>query len=109
MSNRIRQLREESHMTQVRLGMELDVTQETISAYENERHYPSFPQLVKLSSLFDASIDYIMGLSNVRYPTPLNNIDDNLLKLIGVSRLLTEKQIELVFAYIQGMMDMSNN
>ena len=32
MQNRIKQLREENHMTQVRLGIELEVSQETISA-----------------------------------------------------------------------------
>ena len=70
MENRIRQLREELHMTQVRLSIELEVSQETVSAYENQKHYPSFVQLVKLSNLFHASIDYIMGLSQVRSPSP---------------------------------------
>ena len=42
MSNRIKQLREELRMTQVRLSIELEVSQETVSAYENQKHYPSF-------------------------------------------------------------------
>ena len=59
MENRIRELREGKRMTQVRLSIELGVSQETVSAYENQRHYPSFTQLVKMSELFHASIDYI--------------------------------------------------
>ena len=39
--NRIRELREEKHITQVRLSTELGVAQETISAYEQGRHLPS--------------------------------------------------------------------
>ena len=40
--NRIRELREEKHITQVRLSTELGVAQETISAYEQGRHLPAF-------------------------------------------------------------------
>ena len=36
MENRIRQLREERHMTQVRLSVELGVSQETVSSYERQ-------------------------------------------------------------------------
>ena len=50
--NRIKELRAESHMTQVRLAIELEVSQETVSAYEKEKHFPSFSQLVRLSKLF---------------------------------------------------------
>ena len=39
--NRIRQLRKEKNITQVRLSIELEVSQETISAYEKEKHFPS--------------------------------------------------------------------
>lgn len=106
MENRIRELREEKHMTQVRLSIELEVSQETVSAYENQRHYPSFTQLVKMSDLFHASIDYIMGRSDVRNPVLLdgNNRKDRLANLI---RQLSPHQIELVLAYVQGLLDMS--
>lgn len=49
--NRIRELREEKHITQVRLSTELGVAQETISAYEQGRHLPSVSSLMKLSSM----------------------------------------------------------
>jgi len=102
--NRIKELRAESHMTQVRLAIELEVSQETISAYEKEKHYPSFSQLVRLSKLFHASIDYIMGLSDVRNPSsPVINAD--LQKLISRCMHLDRRQVELVTAYIQGLVD----
>lgn len=104
MQNRIRQLREENHMTQVRLGIELEVSQETISAYEKQKHYPSFAQLLRLAALFHASIDYIMGLSDVRTPTnPVASGD--LEKLMALGQRMDEKQLELVLAYAQGMLD----
>lgn len=77
MANRIKQLRGENRMTQVQLSMELDVSQETVSAYEKEKHYPSFVQLCKMSELFHVSIDYLMGRSDVR--TPVEFIEDETL------------------------------
>lgn len=106
MPNRIRQLREELHMTQVRLSIELEVSQETVSAYENQKHYPSFLQLSKMSALFHASIDYIMGLSDVRSPMQ-ENPDAGLSRLIARLSRLTGQQVELVSAYTQGLLDMA--
>lgn len=106
MANRICALRQEYHMTQVRLSMELEVSQETVSAYEKEKHYPSFAQLVKLSTLFHASIDYIMGLSDIRNPVSLTE-DEAFSRLIGLEKHLTARQLELVLAYVQGLLDMA--
>lgn len=47
--NRIRELREEKGMTQLRLSIELGVTQETVSAYENEKHFPTVQILLKVN------------------------------------------------------------
>ena len=104
MANRIRQLREENRMTQVRLSIELEVSQETVSAYEKEKHYPSFAQLCKMSELFHVSIDYLMGLSDIRAPVKIIE-DETLSRLIAVGKTLTKEQEELVLAYIQGMTD----
>ncbi len=104
MENQIRQLREEFHMTQVRLSIELGVSQETVSAYENQKHYPSFLQLQKMSSIFHASIDYIMGLSEVRSPAPPRETG-GLSALVDLGRQLTPRQLELALAYMRGMLD----
>lgn len=56
MANRIRELREEVHMTQIRLSTELEVSQETVSAYETGRHYPSFMALVRMSHIFTPAL-----------------------------------------------------
>ena len=66
--NNIRSLRKEKHISQTRLSTELEVSQETISAYENGKHYPSAKSLIKLRDLVGVSIDYILGLTDQRYP-----------------------------------------
>lgn len=104
MANRIKELRNEFHMTQVRLAIELEVSQETVSAYEKEKHYPSFTQLLRLSTLFHASIDYIMGLSDVRNPMAPGN-SSGLEMLTALARRMTRQQLEVVIAYAQGILD----
>lgn len=104
MQNRIKQLRSEAHMTQVRLAIELEVSQETVSAYEKQKHYPSFSQLLRLSKLFHASIDYIMGLSDVRNPVGTNE-NNQLTHLTALAKQLSVQQLELVIAYTQGLID----
>ena len=46
--NRIKELREEKKITQVRLSIELEVSQETISAYEKGKYSPSVKSLIRL-------------------------------------------------------------
>ncbi len=106
MANRIKELRKEIHMTQVRLSIELEVSQETISAYERQKHYPSFLQLLKMSELFHASIDYIMGLSPVRNPVS-DSEKQRLTQLTELAGCLNKHQLELAMAYMQGMLDHS--
>ena len=65
--NRIKELREQKKITQVRLSIELEVSQETISAYEMGKYYPSAKSLIKLRQIFGVPIDYILGLSDNQY------------------------------------------
>ena len=102
--NRIRELREERKMTQVRLSIELEISQETVSAYEREAHYPSYESLVKMRSIFHASIDYILGLSDIRNPVRPTDFTHSELLLIENYRILSEQKRDLLFAYLQGML-----
>lgn len=102
MSNRIRELREGRRMSQVRLSIELEVSQETVSAYESGKHYPSYTMLVKLSNLFGVSIDYLMGRSDTASPsTPGLTSDER--KLLADYRALAPLGQAKAAAYIQGL------
>ena len=103
--NRIRELREEKHITQVRLSTELGVAQETISAYEQGRHLPSVSSLMKLSSILDASMDYIMMKSNVRNMIQVQSLSDNETRLLGYYKKLNASGKEKALTYIEGLND----
>lgn len=101
--NRIKQLREEIGMTQVRLSIELEVAQETISAYEHGKHYPSVSSLIRLMKIFNASIDYIMGFSDVR--NPIKTLEEDEQMILSYYKSLPAQKKELVTAYLKGLSD----
>lgn len=107
MTNRIKELRKEKRITQVQLSIELGVTQETVSAYEHNRHLPSVSALIKMSQIFDASMDYIIGLSDIRHPHMENelNTTPQYSSLTYCYRRLGSKNKAKLLAYAQGLMD----
>ncbi len=92
--NRIKLLREEHDMSQKELSIRLGVSEGSISLYETENRKPSYEILIKLSEIFNCSIDYIVGKSDTRN---INEIDPDKIK-IGLSAKdytgITDKQIE---------------
>lgn len=72
--NRIKQLREENNWTQLELSKKMNCAMSSIAMYENGTRKPSMEVLIKLSEIFDCSIDYILGKSDIRNPEELKNI-----------------------------------
>lgn len=106
--NNIKELREKKDIYQLKLAMELGLSQETISSYERFKIVPSTEQLIKLATFFNTNIDYI--LCRTKYDLPIdslkpNNISDREFQLLTkISKLPIEDQIK-VEAYIDGLSD----
>lgn len=64
--NRIKQLRDEYKMTQLQLAQKMNKTQQTISLYENGTNEPDLDGYILLSKLFNCSVEYIAGKSDIR-------------------------------------------
>lgn len=106
MANRIRELREARKMSQVRLSIELEVSQETISSYESGKHYPSYATLEKMSDIFGVSIDYLMGRSEATEGRGVGlSIDER--ELIDCYRSLDALHRAKAEAYLQGISDIN--
>ena len=73
MKFRLKSLREECGMTQQELADKLFLTQKTINSYERGRTQPNMETLCKLADIFDTSIDYLLGITDVRYSYALAN------------------------------------
>ena len=66
MCHRIRDLREDSDITQKQMAKILNCSQQVYSNYElGQRDIPT-DILIKLALHYDVSIDYILGISNDR-------------------------------------------
>ena len=65
---RIAQLRREKGISQVALGMVLNVSQKMISSYETGKNQPNIDMLKKMASYFGTSVDYLIGHTNIRQP-----------------------------------------
>lgn len=63
--NRIRELRKNLHLSQVGLSLALGTTQQTVSRMEKGRGIPT-DLLVKMAEFFNATTDYILGISEYK-------------------------------------------
>ena len=57
---RIKELRKQRNITQLKLAMDLHTTQNTISRYESGEREPGISELVKLADYFGVSVDYLL-------------------------------------------------
>ena len=69
-SGRIRALREDNDMTQVKVAQLLQVGQKTYSDYELGKTRIPVDSLIVLARLYNVSMDYICGVSDIRRPFP---------------------------------------
>ena len=93
--NRLYLLRKAAGLSQAELGDMLSVSHHTISAYEKRKSDPSDATKVWLARFFGVSVDYLMGLSDERYPGYAAASSDVLLLPEG----LTEEQRSAVQDY----------
>lgn len=66
MYRRLRDLREDSDLTQTQLAKLLGMSQTGYSKYETGENDIPTQILIKLADLYDTSIDYILGRTNDR-------------------------------------------
>lgn len=58
---RLKQLRESRGLSQVRLAMELNLSQNSISRYENLEREAGYETLIAMADYFHVSLDYLLG------------------------------------------------
>lgn len=105
MKNRIQELRKERNITQVALSTQIGVSQETISAYENEKNDPSLENLLKLSKYLNVSIDYILYQSKYRKTEMPGQLAEDELLLLDMFHRVERSRRQLIFSYVQGLID----
>lgn len=62
---RLREIRKQRGVSQLKLAMDLHTNQNTISRYETGEREPGIAELIKLADYFDISVDYLLGRTDV--------------------------------------------
>ena len=61
---RLKEIRKARGISQIKLAMDLNMAQNTISRYETGVREPSIAELVKIADYFHVSVDYLLGRTN---------------------------------------------
>lgn len=64
MCMRLRELRKQRGISQLKLAMDLGMNQNTISRYENGEREADYQTLILLADYFNVSIDYLLERSD---------------------------------------------
>lgn len=66
MVKNLRLLREETGLSQQKLADMLNISQQAIFKYEKTSNEPDISTLIKLAEIFDVTVDYLIGNSEIR-------------------------------------------
>lgn len=58
---KLREIRKKFGISQLKLALDLNTNQNTISRYETGEREPGINELIKIADYFDVSIDYLLG------------------------------------------------
>lgn len=76
LSNRIRELRTEKELTQKEFGKLFGIVKSTVSLYESGKSAPDDETKKKIAQYFNVSLDYLMGVSDVKNPYSEKSIEE---------------------------------
>ena len=74
--NILRELRQQAGMTQKQLADRLWLSKATVSYYEQSVRHPSPEILIKLTTIFHVSTDYLLGIENKKQTLDVTDLPD---------------------------------
>lgn len=63
-SNRLKELRQSSGMSQQQVAERLQIKQQSYARYENGTGEPNLQTVTEIARIFDVSCDYLLGLTD---------------------------------------------
>ena len=71
---RVKQLREEKHISQAHLAKAVGVGQSTVGMWESGKSVPSYNTLIKIADYFNVTVDYLTGKATEPVAPEINNM-----------------------------------
>ena len=66
LAERLKECRKEKGYTQIQVAIYCDITEKTYQNYELMTREPKIEILIRIADLFEVSIDYLVGRTNVK-------------------------------------------
>ena len=108
-SDRIRLLRTESHMTQEEFGRIFGISKPTVSFYEHGKSVPNDQIKTAIARYFGVSVDYLLGVTDSREltsPTPAATQRPAEAAIAGELGSLSDRQLDRLLGYIQALKEL---
>lgn len=61
---RLKEIRKAKGISQLKLAIDLNTSQNTISRYETGEREPGIAELIKIANYFNVSVDYLLNRTN---------------------------------------------
>lgn len=104
LGNKISTLRKGMSMTQPMLAEKMNVSQSTVTSWENDRRNVGNDDLVKLADLFNVSTDYLLGKTTIKEPlkTKQAEITDDQVIMTFEGKPIPEEDLDLIKRLLRG-------
>jgi|GEM_PF-179648 len=103
--DRLKQLRHENKMTQSKLAEKLDYGYTAIANYESGKNQPSIGVLIKIASIFQVSLDYLLGVTDIRKPLTENTESAEYMEFFQYFSMLSADGKKELTLYTQWLLD----
>lgn len=98
--NRFKECRERTTYSQKQVAMIIDVKPPQISKWESGVSSPSRENCIKLSKLYNVSVDYLLGNETEKEPIPESALDSSLIEML---MNLSPSDVQRVKDFVAGM------
>lgn len=78
LGERLKQLRLEKNLIQKEIAQLLNISTSAYGYYEQSKRDPDTKTLIILAEFFDVSVDYLLGLTDIKFPHPTEFTDTDL-------------------------------
>lgn len=106
--NKLKKSRLESKLTQEKVAEEIQVSRQTISNWENEKSYPDIVSVIKLSDLYNISLDELLKgdsemIKHLEESTNIVSSNKKLLIAFGINIIFF-----ILFIFFNGVISSNN-
>lgn len=111
---KLKELRKLSGETQSSIAKKINVSRQVYANYENEINEPPLDVLCKLATVFDCSVDYLLGRTDDFGNNSNNNLierpayditDKKLVDFMKLYKIMTDLQKAQTLGYVIGLLE----